>query len=350
MSSEELSRSLLSSLAEARPTGRPAGMADGRIGLAVALAELAAAEPNAGWDRHAHAHVRAAVEHPPAGPSLFGGLAGLSFALRLLSRDGTRYRTALRDVDRLLGERLELALPGSAPPHRYDLISGLTGVAAAWLDRTGSQLRQRLLTSVVAWSRAPIAEPVDLGMAHGVAGPLALLALAADRPPGAAAAAAALAGRIRAGVVADCFGSDVDHQLPVSRVRLSPGWCYGGAGAARALQLAGNAFAVPEWQALALDLARSAARRPGRPDWEWTLCHGRAGLLHLLDRIHRDLPEPDPLLGRRIARLRTEITTRFTANPGTATGFLRGTAGVGLVLHGLAPAVPQRWARLLLTG
>ncbi|MGW3991878.1 lanthionine synthetase LanC family protein [Amycolatopsis sp. NPDC004772] len=350
MHGDDLGRSLLASLAGARTTGRPASMADGQVGLAVALAELAAAEPDAGWDRHAHAHLRAAVEHPPAGASLFGGLAGLSFALQLLSRDGTRYRGALRDVDRLLAERLDLGRPGSVLPHRYDLISGLTGVAAAWLDRTGSPLRRRLLTWVVAWSRRPFAGPADLGMAHGVAGPLALLSLAPDPPPGAADAAAALVGRLRAGVVADDFGSDVDHRLPVSGVRLSPGWCYGGAGVARALQLAGTAFAVPEWQALALDLARSAARRPGRPGWEWTLCHGRAGLLHLLDRIHRDLPGPDPLLSARIAELRTEVAARFTVNPPMATGFLRGTAGVGLVLHGLAPAVPQRWARLLLTG
>jgi hypothetical protein len=347
---DELGRSLLAALTTATPAGPAASMAGGHTGLAVALAELAESEPDAGWDRHAHAHVRAVVEHLPAGTALFGGLAGLSFALRLLSRDGTRYRAALRDVDRVLAERLDLALTGSVPAHRYDLISGLTGVAAAWLDRAGSPLLRRLLASVVAWSRRPPVEPVDLGMAHGVAGPLALLSLAPDPPPGTADAAAALAGLIRNGLVRDAFGSDVDNRLPVSRIRLSPGWCYGGAGAARALQLAGLAFAEPEWGVLALELARSAARRPRLPGWEWTLCHGRAGLLHLLDRIQRDLPAPDPVLAHRIEELTTEVVARFTEHPGPDRGFLRGTAGVGLVLHGLAPAAPQRWARLLLTG
>src|SRR4051794_37756952 len=73
---------------------------------------------------------------------LFAGLAGLAFATRLLSRDGTRYQCLLDTLDWTLCSRVLGAAGAVAGRHglavsEFDLISGLTGIGAYLLTQGG---------------------------------------------------------------------------------------------------------------------------------------------------------------------------------------------------------------------
>ncbi|MGH3625222.1 MAG: lanthionine synthetase C family protein [Sciscionella sp.] len=420
-------RAVLRSLADLRPADTPGwhplGMDAGDAGMAVVFGALSGSEPDGGWDRVAHEHLTrmvAGLRHGGGpGAGLFAGTAAAAFAVRALAVGG-RYDRALATVDELLFRRVGTwlaALPreGGLPVSDYDLISGLTGVGAYLLGAAGpddegraGKLLAAILTRFVSWSEQPAPggfwtppeqrteserahAPAlaggyyNLGLAHGVAGPLALLALAAERghlAPGAHRAAAGIVGLLLAGTADTPFGPDVGCYLlpdsePAAEGLSAAAWCYGNPGVARALQLAGRAFAEPEWERLAWRLVSSVLERPVA-SWSLSspiLCHGRAGLLYLLHRIHlhrihTDSTDGAERAGSTVARCAEVIVTLLRElvaeydecarhgfrndNPRIGgpdhPGLLQGAAGIGAVLAAMdSPATPN-WERLFLIG
>jgi hypothetical protein len=376
---------------------RPASLSAGNTGLAVLCAAFDRHRPGDGWDRAGHQHLATAVAAAsPYDVSLFSGLAGIGFAATLLADGRPRYQRLLSSVDAAVGpavtaatRRLQSADGCAAGDH--DLISGLTGTGAYLLARPpGAALTSTLsaLSGLLADRGHPRRwhTPADLtagtlrdyfphghhncGLAHGVPGPLALLALAilggVEVPDARDAIEATVTwltehhvGAADAPDWPDAIALDDpgpgDHMTEPGRAA----WCYGAIGVARSLWLAGVALGRPAWQDFAARTIRAVAARP--PDRWWLstsgLCHGRAGLLQVLRRFAADLSDPaiaataetlacvlaaeydpDTLLGMRIA----EPGGVLVDHP----GLLDGVPGVALAL--LGPTPDLSWDRMLL--
>src|SRR5207249_4814388 len=66
-------------------------------------------------------------------------------------------------------------------------------------------------------------------------------------------------------------------------------WCYGDPGVGAALFCAARSINEPKWERDALDIARTAARRPPERSGvvDAGLCHGAAGLGHIFNRLYQ---------------------------------------------------------------
>ncbi|MFD6939306.1 lanthionine synthetase C family protein [Streptomyces goshikiensis] len=409
---------------------RAASLSDGAPGIALLHAELGAvaggdpAHRDAAlrWVRRAAALTALAGKTPAPGPQgLYGPLAALSFALHRTA-DGPGAHSAARShlreqvaelastraarEERRLTEHPDASsAPGSGSAFTtftaYDVISGQAGLGAHLLElgRPAEAALVRVLRALVGLSRpvrthdrglpgwwvaldgasyqpvAPARGHANLGMAHGMPGPLALLAIAwreGVRVPGQRAAVTDLAQWLLARRCADAAGPWWPGQLSLGPAQPEPGrpsWCYGTPGIARALQLAGLALEVPQWQEAGVEALRAALARadldgPGRAGGaaEAGLCHGLAGLLQITWRAARDSGDPElaervPQLAARLLELLDEDAPfGFAAAPGERPpeehpgGFLTGAAGAALALHTFArDAEPAtRWDRALL--
>jgi hypothetical protein len=307
-----------------------------------------------------------------ANACLFHGAPALEF---VLSRAGRTDHDVQAAVDRIVATRLAAAsrrrdsarLPSLA---ESDLIRGLTGLGALLLTRAGSQpLLEEVLTYLVRlerpiradgrtlpgwWSQdSPTHEEIagghgNNGVAHGIAGPLALLSIASLRGiqvAGQTDATEAFAHWLeRFGgfywITRDQLSADEPSPAPPGR----PSWCYGDLGIARALQLAAISVGNPARRQAAEDTAMAAltdAARLGRIA-DASLCHGWAGLLTVTKAIAADSPTPDRFAAC-IEQLSGRLATGITALP--KPGFMEGRAGAQLALDGTNTT---GWTRALL--
>ncbi|MBC2879652.1 MULTISPECIES: lanthionine synthetase LanC family protein [Streptomyces] len=323
-------------------------LADGGAGLALAYRWLDRALPGRGYGALAEGYLAAALRgyaRCGASPGLFGGAAGLAFAAWSLSHDAP---AAHRQVVDAAGAWARRAADGPYAPRAVDVVAGLTGAGAYLLCRRDDPAAAEALRTVLAaLSRTRFPDRPDPGMAHGIAGPLALLALALELAadvavPGQREAAARLAAALVAGRADDAWGPD--WAGPATGRPLRASWCRGGPGIARALWLAGTALGDDGPRGLAVRALKAALRRPParrRVDGDPGLCHGMAGLLHVTARFARDTGDPE-LAG---------AAARLAAGPlpsGGGPGFLDGAAGVTLALLGAATDVEPGWDRALL--
>jgi hypothetical protein len=380
-------------------------IAQGQAGLAVLYAAMDAAQPASGWDRTGHqalAGAASAAERAGGiGGSLYTGLAGLGFAGVMLAAGRPRYDRFLSAVDRAL---LPLAAadirrldrePGGCAVRQFDLISGLSGVGAHLLARRQHGEADRTLRALLgclARLLAPGREPprwhtpadhldqdersrypdgnLNCGLAHGLPGPLAVLAIslrAGVVVEGAPAAVREAARWLAEHRLDDQWGPNWPNALPLGPVeghRLGPGrasWCYGAPGLARALWLAGEALDDDDSRQLAVAAMRAALARP--PDRRGlsspTFCHGTAGLLAITASFARDTGLPD--LAEGAAMLTAGLLDQFEprsllgyrdVEPGGVRvdqpGLLSGAPGVALALLGAAGPVTPGWDRLFL--
>lgn len=341
----------------------PGTVHGGDAGVALAFGRLHRIEPDGGWDRIAHRFItRAARRLTPDRLGILDGLAGTAFVLRFLGEGGRRYVGATASAESLLMVRTRQlldALPSSPRTCRqYDALSGLTGLGAALLEIPAARsLLTDLLDRLARWTaagfHAALDEPGDtlnLGLAHGVPGPLALFALAHRAGVDCEEwVAHDLATQVLANLVPTKHGPDLPAMVP--RTSTEPtriAWCYGNIGAARALQLAGDAFGVPEWTAGALAMVRSGLARLDEPSArlrEPILCHGTAGVLQVVGRICADADRALDLAVERAGLL-----TRLLAEPvPDSPALLTGAAGIALALLSAAePTEGTDWDRTLL--
>ncbi|UNO39508.1 lanthionine synthetase C family protein [Streptomyces sp. MST-110588] len=423
-------------------------LGEGHSGIALLHAELSHAMPE--HRTFAHAHLAAALSQLPAlhGGGLHGGVTSLAFAAQVARHHRPRsYTTLLDQLDErvLVGlhavleseaARLDAGRAGVAM-HTYDTISGVTGVGRYLLLRAQDRHRQPLAgllsylvrlcrpvrvhgADVPGWwvPTGPSARPdprfphghFNIGVAHGMCGPLALLALCHEagvlvpgqseaihqlaehilafrleggRWPRVVAADAFIADAFTADVVrADVVGDDaygdeafVDDVIVSGTARPSgtpgdtmAGWCYGTAGVARALHLAGRALGEPAWRhAATRALTDTLLALTPQQITDGSLCHGWAGLLHATSRMAGENTDGDlvgflPRLARRLTDAydpglpfgftydRPAPASGRTAAPHRA-GFLEGAAGIALALHaygtGGKPSSPWDAALLL---
>lgn len=394
-------RALAEAGAQARGWSAP-GLSGASCGVALLCAQLDRVEPGAGWDRRGHvalsvAGEAAGREGTPLG--LFEGLAGLGFSAQRLAAGRERYGGLLETVDNVLtgvvGPRCdELLRTRGMPVRDWDLISGLTGIGVHLLARPAARpALEQILATLVGLGRDDGGGPrwvtptehvgenlraatpggnLNCGLAHGVAGPLALMSLAllaGVEVPGQVEAtrraAAWLAEQGRPGA----FGPRWPAALPLGAglepPPARPGWCYGNAGVARALWLAGRALDEPAHRQRALEALREALerQRSERPLDAPTVCHGAAGLAQVALRIAAGSGAPD--LAERARDQCRELVDWFDAEAPfgyrDVTGgrseprlevddptLLSGAAGTALVLLAGATDHDPGWDRALL--
>lgn len=204
------------------------------------------------------------------------------------------------------------------------------------------------------------------GLAHGIAGPLSLLAAAhtaghsvPGQPEAIRHAARWLLHWQEPGPARTwpphVTGNELDQDTAVPEPGRRDAWCYGTPGISRALTLTAHALAEEEFRVAAHQaLAALATRRPQTWDAEGpSLCHGHAGILQCAT--------DHPILADQAA---AEVTAAFDprhrsgfqhlhhSTPADDPGLLTGVSGLALALadHGNlpAPATPTRWDSVLL--
>jgi hypothetical protein len=207
---------------------------------------------------------------------------------------------------------------------------------------------------------------LNLGMAHGIAGILALLSgamRAGIQVDGHARAVSELCGafdRYRESSSAcpwwPAMISLCEHsQGRTSRERQArPSWCYGTPGQARAQQLAGLALGDQERMRVAEHaLARCVLdRQVTGLLTDASLCHGWAGVVQTLWRAASDALSPQPLRTALREARRGMEDHLARAGPPASGGLLEGTSGIQLAQNDLprTGGEPPCWdACLLLT-
>lgn len=375
----------------------PESLDEGNAGVALLHADAGNAEGR----RRAHAHLAAALRGYGGSErcALFNGDAAVGFAARFAAADGDGYAKLLRTLDdrvvraarRLAGSLSDAvgdAGRGVMIGH-YDVITGLAGLGRYLLAAGPEQspATEETLTALVRltepvvvperpertvpgwWVRqgpgpgpggvVPAQGIFDLGMAHGIAGPLALLAIAYRqdvRVPGQADAISRIGRWLAARVASDEWGPYWPTTIGFTaefrgEIGVNPptraAWCYGTPGVARALQLAAPVAGEPAWADLAVTTLRSVLDGPVER-WRITnpgLCHGAAGLLHVTSRVAQDSGDED--LRARLPSLAEGVLAHHDADApygfrrhrsADLAGILEGAAGVALALRHFATA------------
>ncbi|MBM9509189.1 lanthionine synthetase C family protein [Actinacidiphila acididurans] len=331
------------------------------------------------------------IDGPDAG--LYLGAPAMAFVLHVAADGTDRYAGALHRLDgivaahtrrRLAAAHARIDAGSHATFAEYDLFRGLTGIGALLLRRQpqGAETKAvleylvRLTHPVPGPAREPLpgwwvghppatdtaATPgghANAGMAHGITGPLALLALA-----------------MRAGITVDGHEDAIrricrwldgirqsDHRGvrwprwttqhgPAPALPTVPSWCYGTPGLARAQQLAAIVLGDHDRKRMAERALLLCMTDPGRLDLiaDRGLCHGFGGLLRTVQRVAQDADSPGAF-----AALTGRITTGLLAAAvPDASGFLEGKAGAALAFQDAPdsddPAPQGQWdACLLLT-
>jgi hypothetical protein len=216
----------------------------------------------------------------------------------------------------------------------------------------------------------------NAGVAHGIGGPLALLALAARAGvtvPGHRTAIITICTWLDRWRIDTPTGPVWPYWVTLDQHRTGPpavperprrpSWCYGTAGLARVQQLAGLALGDTARQRTAehalLRALTDPAQRAAMTDP--SLCHGFAGLAHLAIRTAAEA-DPDTASRLRAAAAQLldavhpsdaepQLTAAALLHPiGPGPGLLEGASGVALAVHAPATgALPRtRWDACLL--
>jgi hypothetical protein len=371
----------------ASPRWRDQSLSKGAAG--VAILHGLRAQHGLGDEDSLHAWLaRATRDDLGAGPGagLWFGAPAVAFALSTTAPG--RYPGAMARLDagvtQLVHTRLEAANSridlGLRPSlNEFDLVRGLTGLGAYLLYRdTNGDMLRRVLTSLVrltepvpaadqAGLRAPgwwtsdipsgppdpafAAGHANFGMAHGIAGPLALLALAMRQGvtvPGHADAITTICRWLDQWRHTAPAGPWWPERVTLDEFRIGrsfqhgparPSWCYGTPGLARAQQLAAIAIGDRTRQqaaedALACCLGDDAQlARITDP----ALCHGWAGLVASAWYAARDATTPT--IAAQLPRLLEKLLAHARdTSPGALPGLIEGSAGIALTLHTLATA------------
>lgn len=353
------------------------------------------------WDtvhQWATAMTRSPVTAHPDACGLDRGAPAVAFALLATGQPGYASALALLDthIATFTRHRLEQAHErieaGRMPALReYDLIRGLTGIGAYLLRRhsEGDLLRDvlrylvRLTDPLKAndgevvpgwWSgNAPDDRPSpqwpgghgNLGLAHGITGPLALLSTAARCNVTVTGQVEAI-GRICTWLDQWRTGTDLRAWWPetisaserrAGTVRQAgpgrPSWCYGTPGLVRAQQLAALTLGDPQRQRRVEQVLTGCVNdeRQLAQLGDGSLCHGWAGLLQTTWRVAADADDPEQFAIPHLLRRMDQHLHHH--GPPAHDGLLDGAAGVQLTQHTLAAGVPPAsgWdACLLLDG
>lgn len=321
----------------------PLSLSHGYPGLIVLFSELDRYFPEKEYSLITHKYmikIKGIIEEKPKIDqiSLYNGFTGVNFAIRLASHGGTRYssiKQSLNDfslpvsrefVKQVINKHSELK--SGTYEFCYDLITGITGIGRYALSTSSHSGYQELLNDIISHlikltrrqdvngkqitnfyspPETIIVEEdiekytkgyVNLGLSHGIAGPLSLLSLA--KIQGIEAEGINEAIRSLYKIFADYISYDIHgayfkrmvgieeiiHNSNDASERFDA-WCYGSFGVCRAISLAYEAVGDPEMQRLTRELMKTLITMPldkynvVSP----IICHGYGGNLQILNRL-----------------------------------------------------------------
>ncbi|GAA3251185.1 lanthionine synthetase C family protein [Nonomuraea helvata] len=363
---------------------------------AAALLHIERALSGTGDWQSAHAHIRQAAAGPiDSAPhtGLYYGAPAIAFVLHAANTGKPRYQAAARTLDKHVARLAQRRLATAAERMRrrvpaafaeYDLFRGLTGLGALLLLRApGSDLLGAVLSYLAALTKPRRVDGVELpgwwvdhdpdplmptpgghvnlGLAHGAAGLLALLSLASLRGctvPGQTDAIDTLGGWFDQWRQDSADGTWWPQWLTRDDLRTGhtaqpgpgrPSWCYGTAGIARAQQLAALATNDPVRRGIAEKaMAECLTGQHLQNITDAGLCHGMAGVYQTAYRASLDAATP--AIGHRLPALAAALTQHAATDQDDAAGLLTGAAGVGLALETARHTTPPRsgWDACLL--
>ncbi|MCJ7992734.1 lanthionine synthetase C family protein [Priestia sp. OVS21] len=320
-------------------------LGNGLPGICLLLAELDKLYPNEEWDIVGHKYLLELKNYMETqgihSLSLWGGLTGICFATLALSKGRTRYQNLLDNLHQILIQSLPNEinkcmkhLSEGVNMTDYDVIGGLSGIGRYLLyhqqDENMGKLLELLLTYIIAltedkevngemvpgWYIPSENQFLDqekgqypngnfnLGFAHGISGCLALLAISKlqgyeiekqDQ------AIEKISNWLIGWTQPDEYGplwpgriSWEEHVLNECKSKATPyeAWCYGEAGIARSLWLAGAALNKSEWKNISLDtfIGMNQRSKSNYTLISPTYCHGMAGTLHLVQLMIQENP------------------------------------------------------------
>ncbi|MFI6505295.1 lanthionine synthetase C family protein [Nonomuraea typhae] len=381
----------------------------GQAGSAILFhAAARAAGDSVPWQRLCRRALSAAAgatrEQPFKGIGLAGGASGLALALTICAELEPGYLPSLAKLTRQIARQIV----GSPPPRGgtgaaiadYDVVSGASGALGALLslptDGEDHRMAIHALLDYLIWlcSSGPVLENwrippgsafppvlravfphgyVDLGLAHGIAGPLAALSIAwvaGCRRPGQRAAMEKTVSCLLEscvwdaegrtwplGVGLDGHGRRCMTAAPAARTA----WCYGAPGICCALLLASCALEDRALREVAAESMETAVRRLGTETqgMSSTLCHGLAGMLSMCQRFarasdcNRFVPAVDTLTEFLLARCEASLPLMIQDLEADGSlvdcpSLLLGAAGVALALWSVSGPIGTAWERSLL--
>lgn len=375
----------------------------GAPGIALHLAEQARHGDEAG---PLHPYIRmmtsSSLEAHP-GTGLYRGAPAVAFALRAALRPAhptyPAYSAALDVLDSAIADLIRTRLDharnrrarGELPHLReFDVVSGITGLGAYLLYRDPADpLLHDVARYLVDLTRpihangatlpgwwthtAPTGRPSpgwgrghgNTGLAHGIAGPLALLAHLHRRQitiPGLAEAMTTIldwydsirAENRRGTWWPEILTDPLPRPLPGHARPDRPAWCYGTPGIARAQQLAALALGDQTRASTAEQILADCLSDPEQLDriTDMTVCHGLAGVVMTTWRAAQDAGPESPLhqCAAELRSLLAESPDLPLAAPLPDTGLFLGRDGIELTLLTTSSDDPQTstWDRCLL--
>ncbi|MEC0210463.1 lanthionine synthetase C family protein [Paenibacillus ehimensis] len=366
--------------------------------------------PDEGWDIVAHSHLLALQEglrqNGCSNISMFCGLSGAAFAVMSASRKGTRYTEFMAELnERIADGALDMVkdfkrsfdTEKGVSPKVYDVIMGLTGTGRYLLEWKHNDKAASALSAILEYL-VELTYPIEVngctvpgwyvpqkyqfsdqdkmsfpngsfncGLAHGIPGPLVLMSLALQKGVEVKEQRTAMR-RIAQWLIYHAAMGEHGHFWPSvisfeqetaqegeELQRTRDAWCYGSAGVARSLFLAGRALGDElfcRWGVRGFDSIFA------RPEEQWrldgpTFCHGHCGLMQMTLRMAQDTGEerfkgyvdrlldivlryyePDSPLGFRDLEVTQGIEKA---------GLLDGTPGVALTLLSLSLRTEPTW-------
>ncbi|WP_144510539.1 lanthionine synthetase C family protein [Bacillus sp. FJAT-22090] len=328
-------------------------LSHGLPGLCILFGELDNMFPNDEWDVVGHSlmvEIQKRIEEQPIiSSSTFSGWAGIGFAARALSRNGTRYQKFIKEVNQIIVEQVKMKLDyitqqnelssTGAVMNDYDAIEGLSGIGRYLLFYSDEpnirdivhEIQKYLIGltkeifidghQVPGWfisnsnqfldadkEENPIGN-FNCGLSHGIPGPMAFLSLsmiAGLEIDGQKEAINKIGDWLIEKVIDDnsiiYFPTHVSWEAEITGEKIkSPNrdaWCYGTPGVARALYLAGKALNNKAYinisqQGISSIFKRSESERDLTSQ---TFCHGLSGLLHITEIMNNEFQDKDLFL------------------------------------------------------
>ncbi|MCY8209680.1 lanthionine synthetase C family protein [Bacillus subtilis] len=376
-------------------------LGNGLSGICCFIAELDEIYPDEGWDIIGHNYLLKIKEKMESSGvsslSLWGGFTGICFAALALSKGETRYQNFINQLHQIILEKIPIEtercrnkIELGVEMTDYDVIGGLAGIGRYLLYYQNNKDMNELLKDVLRYlikltekkevngvkvpgwyipsenQFLPIEKVkfpngnFNVGFAHGISGCLALLSIAKlkgyvlkDQDK----AISTLANWLSFWSQTDEFGplwprriswEEYFSNKADSKATVYEAWCYGEAGIARSLWLAGRSLKNLKWMNLASNTFNGMYKRNIR---NYTLisptyCHGIAGTLHSVQLMLKDQPTKNLLIYKNFLLNKLlkhiDLDTSFGIKDieeikgkkykFNKPGLLNGSAGVAMVL------------------